>query len=243
MVDSASAMADRLGVSDATVVRTAQALGYSGLPELRRALAGQVDDLTLDERLHRTLAQGDADVLATAADALFVSIDALLHQVAGPRFDHAVDILAGAGRLLWSGIGPSASVAEYASVLARRLGRPSRALTRAGPAGADDLLELDTSCAVVVLTYGRVQPHVDALLGRAAELSLPVVLVTDVLEQDLGHRVAQTLVCWRGTPGLFASHAATMVLVEGLLMGLARRDPARAEASLARLEDLRSPHG
>ena len=70
-----------------------------------------------------------------------------------------------------------------------------------------------------------------------------MVLVTDVLEQDLGGRAAETLVCWRGTPGLFASHAATMVLLEGLLMGLARRDPARAEASLARLVDLRSPLG
>ena len=170
MVESASAIAGRLGVSDATVVRTAQALGYSGLPELRRALAGQDDDLTLDERLHRTLAQADTDVLATAADALFVSVDALLQQAAGTRFDHAVDVLEGAGRLLWSGIGPSAPLAEYASVLARRLGRPSQALTRAGPAAADDLLELGPSCAVVVLTYGRVQPHVEALLIRAEEL-------------------------------------------------------------------------
>ena len=243
MVESASAIAGRLGVSDATVVRTAQALGYSGLPELRRALAGQDDDLTLDERLHRTLAQADTDVLAAAADALFVSVDALLQQATGTRFDHAVDVLEGAGRLLWSGIGPSAPLAEYASVLARRLGRPSQALTRAGPAAADDLLELGPSCAVVVLTYGRVQPHVEALMNRAEELALPVVLVTDVLEQDLGGRVAETLVCWRGTPGLFASHATTMVLLEGLLMGLARRDPARAEASLARLVDLRSPLG
>src|SRR5947209_17732071 len=64
MVQSASAIAERLGVSDATVVRTAQALGYSGLPEMRRALAGQADDPTLDERLHRTLARADADVLS-----------------------------------------------------------------------------------------------------------------------------------------------------------------------------------
>ena len=243
MLDSASVIADRLGVSDATVVRTAKALGYSGLPELRRGLAGQVERWTLAERLQHTLAQGDTDVLASAADSLVASVDVLVHHASGRRFDHAVEILGTADRLVWSGIGPSAPLAEYGALLARRMGRPSVALTRSGPSAADDLLEVRPSCGVVVLTYGRLHRHVDALLRRAAGQSVPVVLVTDVLESELGDRVAETLVCWRGTPGLFASHAPTMVLVEGLLMGLARLDPVRAESSLAELEELRDLHG
>jgi DNA-binding MurR/RpiR family transcriptional regulator len=100
-------------------------------------------------------------------------------------------------------------------------------------------LEVTPQSAVVVLTYGRLHRHVDALLLRAAELAAPVVLVTDVLERELGDRVAETLVCWRGTPGLFTSHAPTMVLLEALLIGLARADPERAESSLAQLEEFR----
>jgi len=240
MVESASAIAGELGLSDATVVRTAQALGYSGLPELRRALAGQAENVTLAERLHHSLARTEDDLVANAVDALVASLDALVRQVSGPRFDHAVDILERADRLAWSGIGPSAPLAEYATVLARRLGRPSTALTRSGTAAADDLLELEPGCAVVILSYGRLHPHVDALLQRAGELTVPVVLVTDVLEGELGDRVAETLVCWRGTPGLFTSHASTMVLLEALLMGLARADAGRAESSLAQLDRLRS---
>ncbi len=240
MVESASAIAGELGLSDATVVRTAQALGYSGLPELRRALAAQVEDVTLAQRLHESLARTDNDLVAEAVDSLVVSMDALVRQVAGSRFGHAVEILGRADRLLWSGIGPSAPLADYASVLARRLGRPSTALTRSGTPAADDLLELTPGSAVVVLSYGRLHPHVDALLQCAADVAVPVVLVTDVLERELGDRVAETLVCWRGTPGLFASHAPTMVLLETLLMGLARVDPERAESSLAQLEGLRA---
>jgi DNA-binding MurR/RpiR family transcriptional regulator len=239
VAESASAIAAELGVSDATVVRTAQALGYTGLPELRRALARQDDNVTLAERLHHSLAQTETDTLSTSIDSLLASIDVLVRQVSGPHFEHAVEILAGAGRLLWSGIGPSAPLVEYASMLARRLGRPSLALTRSGRAAADDLLEVTPSSAVVVLTYGRLQRHVEALLGRAEELETPVVLITDVLGQELEDRVAETLVCWRGAPGLFASHAPTMVLLEGLLMGLARMDSDRAEGSLAELETMR----
>jgi DNA-binding MurR/RpiR family transcriptional regulator len=240
VVESASAIAGRLGVSDATVVRTARTLGYTGLPELRRALAGQPDGPTLAERLHRTLAREDTDVLPSSADSLLVSVDALVRQVSGPRFDHAVALLGEADRLLWNGIGPSAPLAEYGAVVARRLGRPSRALTGSGPGAADDLLEVSPGSAVVVLTYGRLHPHVDALLTRASARSAPVVLITDVLESVLGERVAETLVCHRGSPGLFASHAPTLLLVEGLLLGLARLDPGRAEDSLAELEELRA---
>jgi len=227
-------------VSDATVVRTAQALGYTGLPEMRRDLARQDDNVTLAERLHHSLARTEADMLSISIDSLLASIDVLLRQVSGPHFEHAIEILAGAERLLWSGIGPSAPLAEYASILARRLGRPSLAVTRSGQAAADDLLEVTPSSAVIVLTYGHLQSHVDALLGRAADLAVPVVLITDVLGPELEDRVAETLVCWRGAPGLFTSHAPTMVLLEALLMGLARQDSDRAEASLAQLERMRS---
>ncbi len=240
LADSASMIADELGVSDATVVRTAQALGYAGLPELRRALARQEDSLTLAERLHHSLERTETDMLSNSIDSLLASIDVLVRQVSGPRFEHALEILGRAERLLWSGIGPSAPLVEYAAMLARRLGRSSIALTRSGRAAADDLLEVTPSSAVVVLTYGHLQLHAEALVGRAQEVKAPVVLITDVLGQELEDRVAEALICWRGVPGLFTSHAPTMVLLEGLLMGLAQQDPDRAEASLADLERMRS---
>lgn len=243
MVESASTIGGELGLSDATVVRTAQALGYRGLPELRRALAHQAEEVTLTERLHQSLARSENDPVTDSVETLVAALDSLVRQVSGPRFDHAVGILERADRLLWSGIGPSAPLADYASGLARRLGRPSLAITRSGIAAADDLLEVAPGAAVVVLAYGRLHRHVDALLVRAADLAVPVVLVTDVLEGEVAGRVAETLVCWRGVPGLFASHTPTMVLLEALVMGLARTDPGRAEASLARLEDLRSLTG
>jgi DNA-binding MurR/RpiR family transcriptional regulator len=240
LAESASAIAAELGVSDATVVRTAQALGYTGLPELRRNLARQEDDVTLSERLQRSLTGTETDMLSNSIDSLLASVDVLMRQVSGPRFEHAVEILGGAEQLLWSGIGPSAALVAYASMLARRLGRPSLALTQPGRAAADDLLNVTSSSAVVVLTYGRLQRHAEALLGRAEDFAAPVVLITDVLGQQLEDRVAETLVCWRGAPGLFSSHAPTMVLLEALLMGIARQDSDRAEGSLAELERLRS---
>src|ERR1700704_6088477 len=52
---SAAALAQRSGPSDATIVRTAKALGYRGLADLRRAMATRNAEPPLGERLRRTL--------------------------------------------------------------------------------------------------------------------------------------------------------------------------------------------
>src|ERR1700680_4136935 len=64
---SAAALAEQLGTSDATVVRTAKSLGYSGLAELRRPLASYGDNPPLGERLRRTLEQTPSGELFTSA--------------------------------------------------------------------------------------------------------------------------------------------------------------------------------
>jgi DNA-binding MurR/RpiR family transcriptional regulator len=242
LVLSASQIADRLGVSDATVVRTAQALGYLGLPELRRALAEFADEPTLAERLHRTLerSEGVEGLLATSIDGLLASLDVLVQQIPPDLFGRTIDLLAGARPLLWSGIGPSAPLADYAATLCRRVGQPAAPLTQSGIGAADDLLLVEPGAVVVALAYGHVHPHVAALVNRAAHIKVPVILITDTLQGRLGTKVAETLITWRGTPGFFSSHAPTLLLLEALILGIAETEPTRAQRSLADLTDLRS---
>ena len=83
---SAAALAEQLGTSDATVVRTAKSLGYTGLAELRRALAAYGDNTPLGERLRRTLDQAPGDELfATAIRNHLSAIETLTHNVSPQR--------------------------------------------------------------------------------------------------------------------------------------------------------------
>jgi DNA-binding MurR/RpiR family transcriptional regulator len=52
--------------------------------------------------------------------------------------------------------------------------------------------------------------------------------------------VHTSLRCGRGTPGLFASHGVTLVVVEALVLAVAATDPAASDASLATLNELRA---
>jgi len=238
---SAAALAEQLGTSDATVVRTAKSLGYSGLAELRRALAAYGDNPPLGERLRRTLEQTPEDELFAATIRNHLSaLDALTRNVSGASFQTAVDILAGSDRIVWRGVGPSAHLAAYGQLITQRIGKPSSALVHTGTSFADELLTLTPTDAIVVFAYGRLQTHVRVLLEHAEARGAPVVLITDTLARKLSDAVTTTLECGRGTPGLFASHGTTLVVVEALVLATAATHRADAEASLTELNELRA---
>ncbi len=238
---SAAALAEQLGTSDATVVRTAKSLGYSGLAELRRALAAYGDNPPLGERLRRTLGQTPGDQLFNSAIRNHLAaIETLTHNVSPQTFQDAVAILAGRDRVVWRGVGPSAHLAAYGQLITQRIGKASSALVHTGTSFADELLTLAPTDAIVVFAYGRLQSHVRVLLEHAETLAIPVVLITDILGRKLGAAVNTTLQCGRGAPGLFASHATTLVVVEALVLAIAATRQAESEASLTRLNELRA---
>lgn len=238
---SAAALAEQLGTSDATVVRTAKSLGYSGLAELRRALAAQGNNPPLDERLRRTLEQTSSDDLfASVIRGQLAALEALTRNISPQAFQAAVAILAGSDRVVWRGVGPSAHLAAYGQMLTQRIGKPSSSLVHTGTSFADELLTLAPNDAVVVLAYGRLQSHVRVLLDRAQALDTPVVLITDTLGRKLGGDVDATIESGRGTPGRFASHGTTLVVIEALVLGIAATDRGQSDSSLTTLNELRA---
>ena len=237
---SAAALADRLGTSDATIVRTAKALGYRGLADLRRAMATRATEPPIGERLRRTLEEAEPEeLLAASLDRHLTALDALSRDVTSEQFQAAVSVLAGSRRIAWRGVGPSAHLASYAELLSQRIGKPSIALIHTGTSFADELLAIAPGDAVVVFAYGRLQGHVRVLIDRAAEIGAPVILVTDTAGRP-PRGVHTTLRCGRGAPGLFSSHGVTLVVIEALVLAVAATDQDRADKSLTTLNELRA---
>jgi DNA-binding MurR/RpiR family transcriptional regulator len=238
---SAASLAEQLGTSDATIVRTAQSLGYSGLAELRRALAAYGESPPIGERLRRTLEQTpDDDLFPSAIRNHLSALETLTRNVSPQAFQDAVAILAGKDRVVWRGVGPSAHLAAYGQLMTQRIGKPSSALVHTGTSFADELLTLEPDDAVVLFAYGRLQPHVRVLLEYAETLQAPVVLITDVLGRRLEADVTTTLQCGRGAPGLFASHGITLVVIEALVLAIAATQQSESEVTLAKLNELRA---
>ena len=245
LASSAMDLAARTGTSDATVVRAVQALGFDGLPELRRILAaslGAPDDTPADA-MRSTLAKAGAEpgrAVDLVIEAQREALEALAVPEARATLRAAVAALHPAQRILVFGIGPSASLARYVAVLLGRSGRIARALDATGIALADQLLDLRQGDALLVLAYGRSYREVVAVFAEARRIGLPIVLVTDSLDRSLARHADVVVPARRGHARKVALHGATLVALEAIALGLAAARGDRALAMLERLNDLRA---
>jgi DNA-binding MurR/RpiR family transcriptional regulator len=245
LASSAADLAARVGTSDATVIRTVQALGFAGLGALKQALLdGLGGRSTPADDMRRTLddvgAPGDAaSAIGMVLDIHAEAFAALCAPGSRARIAAAVAALHPAARIMVFGIGPSAALAGYVATLLARAGRRSAALDVTGIMLADRMLDLGAGDALLVLAYGRPYREVLAVFAEARRLALPVVLVTDAPDSKLARAATVVLAAQRGRSGRVALHGATLVGLEALVLGLAALAPGAAMDALGRLNVLR----
>ena len=244
LVSSAAELAGRAKTSDATIVRTAQVLGYSGLEELRSEFARDFrKDMSPAARIERTLAKvavDPHDVLATTISQQMGALSALQRAISAELFKKAVDFFISAKRTAIFGIGPSSAIGGYLSIQLGRFGRDAFTLNKTGLLLADDMLRLRKGDLVVIFAYGRVYSELRALLSHAEDLGLDRILITDTLGARLTKQVDLVLQIPRGQVEAFSMHMATLAFVEALLVAIAAQRPKETLASLKTLNRLRA---
>jgi DNA-binding MurR/RpiR family transcriptional regulator len=241
---SAMEIAGRLETSDATVIRAAQSLGYSGLPDLKSELRDALRTrATPTLRLGRSLEDLGDDPTQVLEHVLATEIQ-LLHDaretLRNADFARALDLIADAQRVVVQGLGPNAPLAEYFAARLRRMRRSALAVGARGQALADALLEMRNGDVVIVLAYDRANPESELMLDRARELRAPSILVTDTLGLALAGRFTVALSARRAGGGMFHLSAITVVILDALLFGLAGRDRAAALGAAEELQELRA---
>ena len=241
---SAADIAAAVGASDATVIRAVQALGFDGLADLRQALVASLETgSTPADNLRRTSEEVGEGVERAVASVIDTHLEAL-KALAAPELQStlvaAIRVLNGAARTFVFGVGPSAALSEYVAMLLNRHGRSAGVLNATGIELVDQLLELKTGDALLVLAYGRTYREVVVVFEEAKRLRLPIVLITDSLEARLARQADVVVPARRGKQERVALHGVTLIVLEAIALGLAFADSARAMRSLARLSELRA---
>lgn len=243
LTSSAAQIAAQLGMSDATVIRAVQALGFDGLPDLKQALAaGLGDRMSPSTNMRRTLSEvgkNASQAVAAVLDAHAEGLESLRTEAGQAAVLAAIAALHPAARIGVFGIGPSAHLARYLAFQLNRSGRLSFVFDATGWSLADQLLGLQAGDAVLLLAYGQPYREVQAVMAEARRLGLSTVLVTDMEASHLAQQATVVLLARRGRANQVALHATTLIALEAVILGLAASDSDNALQQLADLDRLR----
>lgn len=242
---SAVQLAAATDTSDATVIRTAKVLGFSGLPELKHVIGAELMMSTpaasrLASKLSVVRDSDSSTLLDTVVQEATERLGELRRVFDGDDFQQAVDVLGKAERVVTFGVGLSATSARYLATRLTRIGFVARHADAMGFALADHLVALSPGEVVVVLAPGRPTVEVETLVDRAEELELPVILITDGLATRFAGRVASVLRAPLSDSGLTGETLTSSVLCDALTLALATRHEQKATRTAKALTHIRT---
>ena len=226
---SAPELAVEVGVSESTVTRAAQALGYAGYPELRSHLRDRLVG-SVPERIEASVAglrgaqnesADDAAIRVMLEDA--ESVRATAEDLDRAAFSSVVDRLVAADRVYVFGARGSHGLALMLGIGLRLL-LPDVQLLGFGVGDLpDQLLGLGARDTVVAISFRRVDRATVGVLKHARSSGAVTVGLVDSLSSPVARVADHRLVARLGPLRLMPSYAAGASLVNALTTAVSLR--------------------
>ncbi|MCJ7531612.1 MAG: MurR/RpiR family transcriptional regulator [Anaerolineales bacterium] len=239
---SAGELADRLGLSEATMVRFARSMGFDSYPAMRLVLQENfrrrvTHSARLRSRLDDLRAGGDIfeQVVVSEIDYLTQA----LQTVDRASLNKAVGLLKARDRIFVFGTGPSISLVDLLNLRLTRYGKNVIALTTAGREMLEPLLLMTKNDLLIAIGFFDINPALQTVLDRAGEMQCPVILITDTLGSVVGDKADLVLAARRGPVSAFHSLTVPMTIINTLLLAFANEDRDQIMENLDNLDQLR----
>jgi RpiR family carbohydrate utilization transcriptional regulator len=231
------ALAQQIGVGEATIIRFCRSLGFSGLRDFKLALAAET--FAPHRIIHDAISPRD-DLTSVVTKVLGSDMQAIADTLAildMRSFAEAVDAILGASRVELYAIGSSVPVALDAHYRLLRIGLPVTIATDPHMQALSASQLPPGAVALAISHIGRSAEIRTALL-RARTAEATTILLTSHAHSPLGEHADIQLVTASPSstlrPEAVASRIAHLALVDALSVVLAMKRPDQAREWLVR---------
>lgn len=236
-------LAGRLGLSEATIVRFARALGYASYPAMRVVLQEAfrrrvTHSARLRSRLDDLREGGDIFEKVTISEIDYLT--QALQTVDREALRKTVSYMMERDRIFVFGPGPSMSLVHLLNLRLTRFGKQVIPLTMTGNETLEPLLLMTSHDLLFAIGFFDVNPTLQIALEHAREKKCPVILLTDTLGSVIGDKADVVLAARRGAVSAFHSLVVPMTIINTLLLEIANRNLEAVTSNLDRLDQLRS---
>lgn len=236
-------IAEATNSSDATVIRAVQALGFTGLREVKQTLEAWFGPAQKsDEKIIATVSELASDV-NSGIDFVLEGHKRACDALSGPQnreaISAAVALLTEANQVALFGINASGILAEYSRRLFSRIGFPAIVLNRSGVALAEQLIGLQRGNVLIMMAQNSAHREGVLTLKEAKRLGIPVILLTDATDSYFSKEADVVIKVPRGgEKGRMPLHGTVLVCLEMLILSVASATSGRTVKTMRRIQEL-----
>lgn len=236
---TASALGNEVGVSESTVVRFANEMGYDGYPQLQRQIRETVRvKLTSVQRVAAVNNRIPEDeILAYSLTADMENIKATIDTIDREEFVRAMDMILGARNIYILGMRSSAVLAEFLNYYFGLLFENVRLIRPAGGSEIfEHLMKVHEDDVFVAISFPRYTTGIVNATEYASKTGAKVVAITDSMSSPIIPHADAALVAKSEMVSFVDSLVAPMSIINAMIAYIGKKKHNEVAETLDRLE-------
>ena len=236
---TASKLGEYVGVSESTVVRFAAALGYSGYPQLQKALQELLRHrLTASQRFELTNDMDHVQVLNKVLKADIQNIRSTLDEIDISSFERAIDMILQARQIYVMGLRSSAPIAEFFVHYLKFIFSNVRVVTSGVSDVFEQLSRIGEGDLLIGISFPRYASRSIESMDFARKQGASLIAITDGPLSPL-HSTADICLMAKSDMSSFVdSFAAPLSLINALIVALGQRRRTEVSEYFNKMESI-----
>ncbi|GAA0124835.1 MULTISPECIES: MurR/RpiR family transcriptional regulator [Clostridium] len=237
---TAAKLGNSVGVSESTVVRFANQLGYEGYPELQKALQELIKNkLTTVQRIelsndfisHNNALKG---VLKSDIENIRVTLEKINHSA----FDEAVNTIFEAKNIYIIGLRSSTALADFLGFYLNLILDNVKIVSYGMSDIFEQMLNLSEDDCIIGIGFPRYAMRTIEALNFAKSRNAKVIAITDSLLSPLATKADYTLVAESNMASFVDSLVAPLSVINALIIAVGLREKDKISQTFADLENM-----
>lgn len=237
---TAAKLGSSVGVSESTVVRFANELGFSGYPKLQKSLQELIKNkLTTVQRIELSndfITQENA--LKGVLKADMENIRATLEKINHKTFEDVVNSLFKAKKIYIIGLRSSSALAEFLAFYLNLILDNVKVVAYGVSDIFEQMLNVSDEDVVIGIGFPRYATRTIEALAFAKSRNADVVAITDSLLSPLAARADYTLIAQSNMASFVDSLVAPLSVINALIIAVGLREKEKISRTFSTLESI-----
>lgn len=240
---TANRLGGKVGVSESTVVRFADSLGYDGYPQLQRAIQEVIrNKLTTVQLIEMTGELKEEEVLSKVLKGDMDNIRTTLSELDPAVFDEVVSAVLGADKVYIMGVRSAAPLSQFMGYYMDFMMRNVRTVNSGISDVFEQLIHITKNDVFIGISFPRYSNRTIEGMRFAASRGAKCIAITDSSASPLCEHCDLSLCAKSNMTSFVDSLVAPFSVVNALIVAIGLKKKEQISASFAELEKIWIEH-